>query len=226
MNEKKEIILNKILKIFDENHELLYKNKWIVSHPEAYEWWDNLDSPEKIAISAILVQQTRWERARIATENIFKIVKDIKDLKDINEDILLNAIRGVSFPKRKIKTIKEFSKLVNYFKNLNNLLKIQNREILLKVNGIGEETADSMLLFAGNQKVLPITNYLKRIIFRLFKEPPDKALILRSLNDNLYYYKLFHAGMVSVGRSFCKVKNPNCEACIFKDLCYYNSSRA
>ncbi|MEM1626358.1 MAG: endonuclease III domain-containing protein [Sulfolobaceae archaeon] len=217
--------LYEIIRIIDNNHELLYKNHWRVTRAEAYEWWDGLDSAEKIVISAILVQQTRWEVAKSATEKIFKIVKNIQELKNIDEMTLLEAIRGVSFPKRKIYTIKEFSNLVSIYNSLDKLLTISNRNTLLGIKGIGEETADSILLFAGNQKVFPISNYLKRIFSRIFIKPPNKNLILQVLNDNLYYYKLLHAGIVSVGRSFCKVLNPDCKACIFKDLCYYFNRR-
>lgn len=199
---------------------------WIVSEPYSYRWWGGLDSADKIVISAFLVQLTKWETVKKVIDNLSnKNLDKIENIANISVDKLDSIIKSVNFHKTKAIRLKKFADKAIEMGGLSNLLKIENRELLISLEGIGDETADSLLLFAGNNVVLPSTDYLKRVLSRLygktFTKKEAKEFAEKIIEKDLYKYKLFHAGMVSVGKAYCRLTKPKCEGCIFKGLCNY-----
>jgi len=103
------------------------------------------------------------------------------------------------------------------------------RERLLRINGIGPETADSMLLYAGKHHSFVIDAYTKRIFHRHgwcgaeVEYPELQELCQSSLNhkpaeDRLDYWQDFHAQVVMVGKHYCRSRNAACEQCPLRDL--------
>ncbi len=106
------------------------------------------------------------------------------------------------------------------------------RAELLSLNGIGPETADSILLYAGNKPIFVVDKYTKRICKRLdicknisynkiqkyFENDLSKNYSKEKL---LNVYNEFHALIVIFAKNFCK-KNPNCKNCIIKKNCKFN----
>ena len=112
---------------------------------------------------------------------------------------------------------------LDYFFN-RNLYTIRNE--LLSLNGIGPETADSILLYAGNKPIFVVDNYTKRICKRLdicenksydyIQKYFEKELSKKHSQHELSkVYNEFHALIVVFAKKYCK-KNPNCENCIIK----------
>jgi endonuclease-3 related protein len=97
------------------------------------------------------------------------------------------------------------------------------REKLLDVNGIGPETADSILLYALQRPVFVIDAYTKRVMQRHNIVPENttyhdlQALFQRSLPIDLQLFNEFHALFVKVGKEYCKPK-PKCERCPLKGV--------
>jgi endonuclease-3 related protein len=93
------------------------------------------------------------------------------------------------------------------------------REKLLGVHGIGPETADSILLYAGNHPVFVVDAYTKRILARhhLVPEKTGYEEIRRIFEQNLSrdaaLYNEFHALIVKVGKTWCRPRAPRCESC-------------
>ncbi|MDP2278329.1 MAG: hypothetical protein Q8K51_08915, partial [Nitrospirota bacterium] len=94
-------------------------------------------------------------------------------------------------------------------------------EKLLSVNGIGPETADSILLYALDKPIFVIDAYTKRVLSRHnilgHDEPYDRfqELFHSSLKKDVKLYNEYHALFVRVGKTFCKSK-PICEGCPLK----------
>jgi endonuclease III related protein len=93
------------------------------------------------------------------------------------------------------------------------------REILLGVNGIGKETADSICCYAGGKTVFVVDAYTKRILVR-HKVAGERAeydeiklLFEQGLPRDLTVYKDLHAYLVFVGKEHCRPKNPRCSGC-------------
>lgn len=92
------------------------------------------------------------------------------------------------------------------------------REELLGVYGIGEETADSVLLYAGNKPIFVIDAYTRRIIDRLGLSPKEnnysayQALFMSNLPPDARLFNEYHALLVRLGKEQCR-KKPVCEGC-------------
>lgn len=93
------------------------------------------------------------------------------------------------------------------------------RRELLQVNGIGPETADSILLYAGNHPVFVVDAYTKRILsrHRIISQDADyhevQELFMKNLPHDVEIFNEYHALLVMVGKDFCKNKKPRCSKC-------------
>jgi endonuclease III related protein len=108
------------------------------------------------------------------------------------------------------------------------------RERLLAINGVGPETADSLLLYAGGHHSFVVDAYTKRIFQRHGWCPADadyddlKQMCESSLNHRprsrrLDYWQDYHAQLVMVGKHFCRPRQPLCDECPLRPLLPVNS---
>ncbi|ARM77185.1 DNA endonuclease III [Acidianus manzaensis] len=197
---------------------------WIVSDASSFEWWGGLKTAHEITISAFLVQMTRWESVvKVINKLREKQLNKIENLSKLSVEDLEKEIRSINFYKTKARRLKAFADKVAEEGGLENFLKIEKRPILLSMEGIGEETADSLLLFAGNNVIFPQSEYLRRVMSRVLGKKLTKSgakqIVEEKLNKDLFEYKLFHAGIVSIGKAFCYTNNPNCDKCFLKPVC-------
>jgi endonuclease-3 related protein len=92
------------------------------------------------------------------------------------------------------------------------------RQELLGVPGIGPETADSILLYAGGFPIFVVDAYTARILTRHALSPPDagyeafQRLFMHALAPDVAVYNEYHALLVAVGKSFCRPV-PRCARC-------------
>ena len=98
------------------------------------------------------------------------------------------------------------------------------RQKLLSVNGIGPETADSIILYAFNKPIFVVDAYTRRIFSRhkLAKGTEDyrtlQNLFLESLDSNVAIFNEYHALIVHLAKTFCKSKKPLCKQCPLRDF--------
>ena len=154
---------------------------------------------------------------------------------------LKTMIQPSGFFNQKAKRLKILtSHLYNNYED--NLDKFFNRDLqeirreLLSLNGIGPETADSILLYAGNHPIFVVDAYTKRICKRLpvkiYEESYDEIqrYFKRELHkshprkDITQLYKEFHALIFELAKNFCK-KKPECKKCVLKDYCEFNLTK-
>lgn len=94
---------------------------------------------------------------------------------------------------------------------------------LLSVKGIGEETADSILLYAFTKPVFVVDAYTKRIFSRhkFFPYDTDYSVIQKLFTDDLpkraKIYNEYHALIVRLAKEYCK-KEPNCSNCPLSEI--------
>ncbi|MCK4533051.1 hypothetical protein KAU39_04640 [bacterium] len=191
-------------------------------------WWPH-ETTFEIMVGALLTQNTAWGNVEKAIKNLkTEGILNIKSLSKTNRKKLEEAIRPSGFYKQKAGYLSEFSRYLytkyegdlNVFFNRNACI---IRQELLLCRGIGKETADSMLLYAGNKLVFVIDAYTKRICIRL--ELTDlldydelQSFFQDNLRKDLFLYKQFHALIVELGKKFCK-RIPLCEDCPLKIKC-------
>jgi len=93
---------------------------------------------------------------------------------------------------------------------------------LLEVHGIGPETADSILLYAGKHEVFVVDAYTRRILERhgLLRGGESyeeiRTLFEDSLPSSAELYNEYHALIVHTGKHFCTKRAPDCEHCALR----------
>ncbi len=210
---------------FEENPLIkLYKN--LLKEYGKQNWWPvsrKFKSDfEEVAIGAVLTQNTNWNNVEKALKNLIDTGKtSLEDILQSSDEELYTIIKPAGFYRQKTKTLKNLAEFVKK-EGVENL----NREKLLSVKGIGEETADTIVLYGLNQLEFVVDKYTKRLLFRLGllkseneKYSNVKRLIEKSLPPDIEVYKEFHALIVEHGKRYCR-KNPLCDDCPLKDKCY------
>ncbi len=195
-------------------------------------WWP-AGSKEEVVAGAILTQQTSWKNVEKAIQNLkTSDVISVEKLAKINLKKLEKLVRPSGFYRQKAKRLKNF---MNYtyenYKTLYNLFDKTPEELrkeLLKLNGVGKETADSITLYAAEKPVFVIDAYTIRIIKRVYglKMGYDELqnFIQSKIEKNTVLYKDFHAQLVELGKNYCKTK-PLCEDCPVNVFCDFYSSK-
>jgi endonuclease-3 related protein len=96
---------------------------------------------------------------------------------------------------------------------------IMLREKLLGVFGVGPETADSILLYAGNHGVFVVDAYTKRLLARhgwaseKTKYEEIRWMFERQFPGDVKRFNEFHGLIVSTGKMFCRKQEPLCGEC-------------
>ena len=199
------------------------------------EWWPG-DSVFEIMVGAILTQNTQW----------FNVKKAIKSLKEENlleprkmylasEKRLASLIVQAGYYNIKAKRLKNFleylmEKELDFYSMRREPIE-SLREELLEINGIGPETADSILLYALNKRTFVVDAYTRRLFSRLNPKwdwmkrityDELKAFFEKLLPSDLQIYNEFHALIVMHSKEVCKSK-PICEDCLLKKTCSESS---
>lgn len=186
-------------------------------------WWPG-ETPFEIIIGAILTQNTNWQNVEKAINNLKeKNVLTPAALKKIPLNKLARLIRPSGYYNIKAKRLKNFIEYLfaKYNGNLNSMFKTDLpalRHELLNVNGIGPETADSILLYAGDKPVFVVDAYTKRLVARHNILDHNTAYhdvqnyFMNNLTPNTKLYNEYHALIVRLGKEFCR-KEPDCESC-------------
>lgn len=209
---------------------------------EEYHRLNNSDPRFEIIVGAILTQNTAWKNVDRAIENLKKErLLNIEGIKNIKLVELEKLIRPSGYYHQKAIRLKNFVDYLEreYDGNINLLFQKETYKLraeILEIKGIGPETADSILLYAGDKPVFVVDAYTKRLCNRLPLYNSDSYDEIQSFfQDNLKpffiyegelieVYKEFHALIVYLGKTWCKVK-PSCNTCPIRENCkYYNTS--
>jgi endonuclease-3 related protein len=180
-------------------------------------WWPG-DTPFEVAVGAILTQNTNWGNVEKAINNLkTKDLLDAHSLYSISHEELAETIRPSGYFNIKAKRLKSFISFLvdNYEGKIENMEVIETlnlRQQLLNVNGIGAETADSILLYAVNKPIFVIDAYTKRVIsrhgFMDYESGYDQfqRLFHDNLDRDIKLFNEFHALFVMTGKYYCKPK--------------------
>ena len=191
-------------------------------------WWP-AETPLETAIGAILTQNTSWSNAEKAIQNLKKhSLLSARALHTVDPADLAQLLRPVGYFNLKTKRLKNFiGLLMNEYRGSMKVLGREDlsvmRKKLLSVNGIGQETADAIMLYALHKPVFVIDAYTKRILFRhdiLNYDMPYEAfqrLFHRGMRNNVQLFNEYHALLVRLAKDFCRTK-PCCRGCPLEGL--------
>jgi len=187
-------------------------------------WWPG-DTPFEVIVGAILTQNTAWTNVEKAIHNLKKArLLTPRKMHDLSQAELAKYIRPAGYFNIKAKRLKHFLNYLfdNYGGSLNRMFKKRTdalRRELLSVNGIGPETADSILLYAGNHPVFVVDAYTKRIFSRhqIIKADAEyhdvQEIFMKNLPHNIKMFNEYHALIVRIGKDFCRNRKPLCSRC-------------
>ncbi|MBA7499014.1 Endonuclease III [subsurface metagenome] len=187
-------------------------------------WWPG-DTPFEIMVGAILTQNTAWRNVEKAINNLKKEnLLEAQKLYYINPKELAQLIKPSGYYNIKAQRLKNFVNLfVNNFEGSAEKMFSGDsgklRKKLLKVNGIGPETADSILLYAGKKLFFVVDAYTKRIFSRHKLISKDASyhqiqeFFIKNLDRDVKLFNEFHAQIVMLGKTICTSKNPDCAKC-------------
>lgn len=191
-------------------------------------WWP-AETPFEMCIGAILTQATAWRNVELAIARL----KDNDLLSPgsliaAGEEVLADLIRPSGYYRQKAARLISLDRYILSRGSSMDWLKQEDpkelRQELLAVNGIGPETADSILLYAGNHPVFVVDAYTRRILHRLglIQASLDYHRIQQLFMDQLpkdpALYQEYHALIVALGKEACNPK-PRCGLCPLRDLC-------
>jgi endonuclease-3 related protein len=193
----------------------------------AQHWWPGRTRFEVI-VGAILTQNTSWtnvERAIVALRG--ERLLTVRAMEQVPLRKLAGLIRSSGYFRQKARKLKEFVRFLRLQHNgsLSKMFETPTavlREQLLGVHGIGPETADSILLYAGKHAVFVVDAYTRRILQRhglaSGKESYEdiRKLFEKSLPANRELFNEYHALIVHAGKHYCRAKAPICSNCALR----------
>jgi len=189
----------------------------------------------EILFGAILTQNTAWrnvEKAllRLHKEGIFLPEQLIR----IPQEDLAEWIRPSGYYRQKADRLVEVCESLLEAGGMAALEKLpleEARPLLLSWRGIGEETADSVLLYALDKATFVVDAYTRRLAFRLGRAPEGASTgvlqrqIVPELPRSLPVYGELHALIVAHAKSHCAKRNPACMECPLRQICLWGKGR-
>jgi endonuclease-3 related protein len=195
------------------------------------DWWPG-DGPFEVIAGAILTQSAAWTNVEMALAKMKAAgCWSLEDVHRIPEEGLAELVRSSGYFNAKARKLKAFAAHVadNYQGDLDRFLGKsldQLREELLSIHGIGEETADDIMVYAANQPSFVIDTYTRRIMDRMDMAPAKprpkyadyQAIFHANLPQQTQLYNEFHALWDRHAKEAC-AKTPVCEGCCLLDIC-------
>lgn len=204
------------------NKLLLTYNK-LYSHFGPQHWWPG-ETPFEVAVGAVLTQNTNWGNVEKAIDNLKREGKlNASAIHKITTESLAALIKPAGYFNVKAKRLKHFVSFLmkDYGGSMSRMkdAKLPSiREDLLRVNGIGPETADSIILYALEKPVFVVAAYTKRVLSRHNIKDHDASydsfqeLFDLNLKRDFRLFNEYHALFVKVAKEHCRTK-PICEGC-------------
>jgi endonuclease-3 related protein len=208
--------------------------KTLSKSPGPMHWWP-AKTPFEVIVGAILTQSTAWANVEQAIANLRRErMLTFAAIERVPIGRLERLVRPSGYFRQKARKLKAFVAFVrhNFGGSLDRMFRTPTaelRERLLEVHGIGPETADSILLYAGGHAVFVVDAYTHRILGRhgipagrgAAPAKPDyektRGLIESGLARDARLYNEFHALIVNTAKNWCRKSKPRCSECPLHD---------
>lgn len=206
---------------------LLSIYKRLSDHFGQQHWWP-ADTAFEMIVGAILTQNTAWTNVEKAIKNLHErqwMSLESIDRADVEELALL--VRSSGYFNQKARKLKAFCLHIreNWQGDLTRFLSQELQTLrmeLLSIRGVGPETADSIILYAGRQPSFVVDAYTFRVFSRhgWVEEPCDydslRSFFMDALEPDLELFQEYHALLVRTGKLYCRRK-PLCNLCPLHD---------
>ena len=191
-------------------------------------WWP-AESPLEVMVGAILTQNTNWQGVEKAIANLKKNgLLSLDKLHHRSIEELAECIKPAGYFNLKARRLKNLIGMVTEAHGgdldvMGQMETAQLRQELLIVNGVGPETADSILLYAFHRPIFVVDTYTYRVTSRhgLIEEEVNyqalQDLFMEHLPLDVDMFNEYHGLLVRVGKLHCKRK-ALCEGCPLEPL--------
>ncbi len=203
----------------------------LLDHFGPQHWWP-AQEPFEVIVGAILTQSAAWGNVEKAIANLRAAEALLpRTLRQFSLSKLAKLVHPCGYYNVKALKLKSFAFwLGNHYKDDLDRLFANNtddlRQQLLSIHGIGQETADSILLYAANKPIFVIDAYTRRIISRTGLAPDRnsyaayQALFMEHLSPDTELFNEYHALLVCQGKNICR-RRPLCPQCCLSDMCQF-----
>ena len=210
-----------------KNHKQVYQR--LEEYFGDLHWWP-AESNDEILIGSILTQNTSWKNVervvtRLKQDNMISLLA----ISGAKEEDISARIRSSGFYRQKASRIIAIATtIVDRYGSIDSMQPLPTSDLVKffsGLSGIGQETLDSILLYAFGRPVMVIDAYTRRIISRLdypsqVEDPDIRDAALHDLEHSVSDLKNYHACLVELGKNFCR-KVPDCPNCPLKNECSY-----
>ena len=192
-------------------------------------WWP-AQGPFEVIVGAILTQSAAWGNVEKAIVNL-KSAKALSPqaLRRLPSAELARLVHPCGYYNAKALKLKSFAYWLgnHYNDDLDKLLATDTdplRKQLLSIHGIGQETADSIILYAANKPVFVIDAYTRRIINHIDLAPDSNSytayqeLFMDNLPADANLFNEYHALLVCLAKNVCR-NHPLCQQCCLNNVC-------
>ena len=181
----------------------------------------NFTTPFELLVATILSAQCTDKRVNIVTEKLFKDYNTPEDFLKLKESELELLIKSTGFYRNKSKSILGTSRiLVDKY----NSQVPDTREELMKLPGVGRKTANVVMSNAFGKQAIAVDTHVFRVSNRIGlanSSNVDKTEedLMKNIPEN--EWSKTHHLLIFHGRRICKARNPQCELCPLRDVCFY-----
>jgi endonuclease-3 related protein len=194
----------------------------LAAHYGPQHWWP-AESAFEVAVGAVLTQNTAWRNVEAAIANLKAAgVLSPGGLLALAPEELAGFIRPAGYYRLKERRLRNLLEMLEAAGGLEALAALplpEARARLLAVNGVGPETADSILLYALDRPAFVVDAYTGRILARHGLAPERAAYrelqerFTRAFPPDAALYNELHALLVRLGARRCRRSRPRCEGC-------------
>jgi endonuclease III related protein len=194
-------------------------------------WWPG-QTLDEVIIGAILAQNVAWSNVETAIGRLRERgILSLKGVLDTPAEELAPLIRSTRYYNQKAAKLQAFARFFEDEFDLDHGRMFSQgvsglRERMLAIKGLGPETVDSILLYAGDLPVFVIDSYTRRLLGRLgFKPAKDsyagwQSFMTSRLPRDVQLYKDYHAQIVCLCKDICKPV-PRCDKCPLGEICAF-----
>ena len=193
------------------------------------DWWPG-ETRDEILIGAILTQQTSWRNVEKAISSLRDAnALSVKAISSMRIGMLEKLIRSSGFYRQKARRLKKLcSHIISEYGSLGRFLSMdidRLRPELLAMDGIGQETADAIVLYAAGKPSFVIDAYTIRAMERIagkgrrFGYAELQGYFTERLPRDVELYKDMHAQFVELGKRYCLKTKPICNECPLAGIC-------
>jgi len=196
-------------------------------------WWP-AEEPFEVIVGAILTQSAAWGNVEKAIANLRAAnALSPKALRQLSTSKLAKLVRPCGYYNAKARKLKSFAYWLGNHHG-DDLIRLFARDIdelrqqLLSINGIGQETADSIILYAADKPIFVVDAYTRRIISRIGLAPAKNSyadyqtLFMENLSPDAALFNEYHALLVYLGKKVCRPR-PLCSQCCLSSICQFSA---